>query len=51
MGRLTRLAMLFAYQLTVVAGLAFMPVALLAKRLGLPTPSGRLFERMSKRLS
>ncbi|MDZ7745572.1 MAG: hypothetical protein U5K28_03250 [Halobacteriales archaeon] len=51
MGRLTRLAMLFAYQLTVVAGLAFMPVALLAKRFGLPTPSGQLFASMSDRLS
>ncbi|MFC7175627.1 hypothetical protein [Halosegnis marinus] len=48
--RATR-GMLFAtYQLTVLLGVLFMPVALLARRLGVPVPYGRVVERLGDRL-
>jgi hypothetical protein len=42
--RLHRTAMLALYQLVVMAGIAMLPVALLARRVGLTLPVDRMVE-------
>lgn len=45
----TSRGLLFAtYQLTVLLGLLFMPVALVARRLGVTVPYGRIVQRMGE---
>jgi hypothetical protein len=44
--RLTSLAAFAAYQSTVVLGIALLPLALAARRLGVTVPVHRLIERM-----
>ncbi|MFB6220023.1 MAG: hypothetical protein ABEH90_01170 [Halolamina sp.] len=45
MTRTLRRGALFAlYQLTVVVGIALLPVAMMARRIGLPLPVGRAVE-------
>lgn len=45
---LQRLTVFAAYQLTVVVGLAMLPLAVLARRAGVTLPLGRLVERMDE---
>jgi len=42
----TRLTVFALYQLTVVFGILLLPVALAARRLGIPLPIGDLIQRM-----
>lgn len=44
--RLTKLALLTAYQSTLVLGIALLPVALVARKAGITIPVHRLIQRM-----
>lgn len=41
-----RASMFALYQLSIVIGIALLPVALVAKRAGIPFPVGRLVDRI-----
>lgn len=43
--RLTKLALLTAYQSTLMVGIALLPVALLARKVGVTLPFHRLIQR------
>ncbi|WP_170178707.1 hypothetical protein [Halapricum salinum] len=44
--RLSRIALFALYQLTVLVGIALLPIALVARRAGIPLPIHRLIERL-----
>lgn len=44
--RLYRITLFALYQLTVLVGIALLPVALVARRAGVPLPIHRLIERL-----
>ncbi len=44
--RFTKVALLTAYQSTLALGIALMPIALAARKLGITIPVHRLIERM-----
>jgi len=44
--RLSRMTLFALYQLTVLVGIALLPVALVARRAGIPLPIHRLIERL-----
>ena len=46
--RLYRAFVFALYQFSIVLGIAFLPVALVAKQAGLPLPVGRLVERLGE---
>jgi hypothetical protein len=46
--RLTRALLFVTYQLTVLLGVLFMPVALVARQFGLSVPFGRLVVRLGE---
>jgi hypothetical protein len=43
---LYRAALFVLYQFSIVVGIAFMPVALVARKAGIPVPIGRLLSRI-----
>lgn len=49
--RLYQVFVLAMYQLSIIVGIALLPVALLAQRAGIPLPVGRLVERLGKAYS
>ena len=46
--RVTKFALFAAYQTTLVLGIAFVPVAILARKMGITVPMHRLIERTEK---
>lgn len=46
--RPTRALLFVTYQFTVLLGVLFMPVALVARQLGVPVPFGRLVARLGE---
>jgi len=46
--RLYRASVFGLYQLSLVVGIAMLPVALVADRIGLPLPLGRLVDRLGE---
>ena len=46
--RLYRALLLSLYQLSIISGIALLPVALVTRQLGLSLPIGRLVERVGR---
>ncbi|MFB6233504.1 MAG: hypothetical protein ABEH61_04525 [Haloarculaceae archaeon] len=49
MGRAYRATLLVVYQLTLLVGIAALPVAVLARQVGLRLPVGRAVERLGEK--